>query len=89
MNHDNDETLQRVEDSEEDLEEGGAAVGDGQHSGHPGEGQEGQNHAGAPQRCPAGRENNRLDTTGSRRLQWTSAPLLAELCSLLLFDCKA
>lgn len=49
MNHDNDETLQRVEDSEEDLEEGRATVGDGQDSRHPGEGQEGQNNAGAPQ----------------------------------------
>ncbi len=49
VNHDNDEALQRVEHGKEDLEEGGAAVGDGQDSGHPGEGQEGQNHAGAPQ----------------------------------------
>ncbi len=54
MNHDDDEALQRVEDGEEDLEEGGAAVGDGQDGRHPGEGQEGQNHAGAPQRRPAG-----------------------------------
>ena len=54
MHHDDDETLQRVEDGEEDLEEGGAAVGDGQDGGHPGEGQEGQNHARAPQRCSEG-----------------------------------
>lgn len=53
VNHDNDETLQGVEDSEEDLEECGATVGDGQDSRHPGEGQEGQNHAGAPKWCPA------------------------------------
>lgn len=49
VDHDNDETLQRVEDGEEDLEEGGAAVSDGQDGRHPGEGQEGQNHTGAPQ----------------------------------------
>lgn len=49
MDHDNDETLQRVEDGEEDLEEGGAAVSDGQDGRHPGEGKEGQNHTGAPQ----------------------------------------
>ena len=49
MNHDDDETLQRVEHGEEDLEEGRAAVGDGEDGGHPGEGQERQNHAGAPQ----------------------------------------
>lgn len=36
MHHDDDETLQRVEDGEKDLEEGGAAVGDGQNGGHPG-----------------------------------------------------
>lgn len=54
MDHDNDETLQGVEDGEEDLEECGATVGDGQDGRHPGEGQEGQNHAGAPERCPAG-----------------------------------
>lgn len=29
VDHDNDETFQRVEDGEEDLEEGGAAVSDG------------------------------------------------------------
>lgn len=49
MNHDNDKSLQRVEDSKEDLEEGRAAVGNGQDGRHPGEGQERQNHAGAPQ----------------------------------------
>lgn len=49
MNHDNDETLQRVEDSKEDLEKGRAAVCDGQDSRHPGEGQERQNHTRAPQ----------------------------------------
>lgn len=41
VNHDDDETLQRVEDGEEDLEKGGAAVGDGQDGRHPGEGQQG------------------------------------------------
>lgn len=62
MNHDDDETLQRVEDGKQDLEDGGAAVSDGQDRRHPGEGQQGQNHAGAPQRCPEGLEN-RLDAT--------------------------
>lgn len=54
VDHDNDEALQRVEDGEEDLEEGRAAVCDGQDSGHPGEGQERQNDTGTPQRCPEG-----------------------------------
>lgn len=58
VNHDNNETLQRVEDGKENLEEGGAAVGDGQDGRHPGEGQQRQNHAGAPQRCSAGGENS-------------------------------
>lgn len=49
VHHDDDETLQRVEDGEENLKEGRAAVCDGQDGRHPGEGQEGQNHAGAPQ----------------------------------------
>lgn len=80
MNHDNDETLQRVEDSEEDLEEGGATVCDGQDSRHPGEGQERQNHAGAPQRRPAGPEDSTSDAIVSRRLH---------ILLLLLFDCKA
>lgn len=57
VNHDDDETFQRVEDGEEDLEEGGAAVRDGQHGRHPGEGQQGQNHTGAPERRPEGLEN--------------------------------
>lgn len=56
VDHDDDETLQRVKDGKEDLEEGRAAVGDGQDGRHPGEGQEGQNHAGAPQRCSADRK---------------------------------
>ena len=54
MHHDDDKALQRVEDSEEDLEERGAPVGDGQDGRHPGEGQQGQNHTGAPQGRPAG-----------------------------------
>lgn len=49
VNHDDDETFQRVEDGEQDLEEGGAAVSDGQDGRHPGEGQQGQNHTGAPE----------------------------------------
>ena len=49
VNHDDDETFQRDEDGKEDLEKGGAAVSDGQHSRHPGEGQQGQNHTGAPE----------------------------------------
>lgn len=53
MHHHDDEALQRVEDSKEDLEEGGPAVGDGEHSGHPGQRQQRQHHAGAPQRGPA------------------------------------
>lgn len=68
MNHDDDETLQRVEDGKQDLEEGGAAVSDGQDRRHPGEGQQGQNHTGAPQRCPGGLEN-RLDATDCLRHQ--------------------
>lgn len=57
VNHDDDETFQRVENGEEDLEEGGAAVGDGQDGRHPGEGQQGQNHTGAPEWRPEGSEN--------------------------------
>lgn len=53
VHHHNDEALQRVEDGEEDLEEGGPAVGDGEHGGHPGQRQQRQHHAGAPQRGPA------------------------------------
>lgn len=53
VHHDDDEALQRVEDREEDLEEGGAAVGDGEHGRHPGQRQQRQHHAGAPQRGPA------------------------------------
>lgn len=49
MHHDDDETLQRVKDCEEDLEEGGAAVSDGEDGRHPGESQEGQHHTGTPQ----------------------------------------
>lgn len=54
MNHDDDEALQRVENGKEDLEEGRAAVCDGEHGGHPGESQQRQDHTGAPQRCPVG-----------------------------------
>ena len=60
VHHDNDESLQGVEDSEEDLEESGAAVRDGQHRRHPGQRQEREDHAGAPQRRPAGQ---RVSTT--------------------------
>lgn len=63
VHHDNDEPLQWVEDGKEDLKEGWAAVCDGQDGRHPGEGQERQNHAGAPQWCPAAGENSRLVTT--------------------------
>lgn len=58
MHHDDDEAFQRIKHSEQDLEEGGASVGDGQDSRHPGEGQERQNHTGAPQRRPGGWEGN-------------------------------
>lgn len=58
VNHDDDEALQRVENGKEDLEEGRSAVGDGEHGGHPGEGQQRQDHAGAPQRRPVGQERN-------------------------------
>lgn len=54
VHHDNDEAFQGIEDSKEDLEECGAPVGDGEDGRHPCEGQEGQNHAGAPQGGPAG-----------------------------------
>lgn len=47
-----DKALCRVEDGEERLEEDGAAVCHGQDSRHPGECQQGQHHAGAPERCP-------------------------------------
>lgn len=57
MNHDDDKTFQRVKDGEEDLEEGGAAVRDGQDGRHPGEGQQGQNHTGTPERRTEGLEN--------------------------------
>lgn len=70
MNHDDDETFQRVEDGKQDLEEGGAAVRDGQDSRHPGEGQQGQNHTGAPEWCPEGLEHT-LDATDFLGLQWT------------------
>lgn len=55
VHHDDDEALQRVEDGEEDLKEDGALVRHGEHGRHPGESQQGQDHAGAPQRCPGGR----------------------------------
>lgn len=48
-----DKALRRVEDSKEGLEEDGAAVCHGQDGGHPGERQQGQHHAGAPERGPA------------------------------------
>lgn len=54
VHHHNDEAFQGVKDGKEDLEEGGAPVGDGQDGRHPREGQEGQNHTGAPQGGPAG-----------------------------------
>ena len=54
VHHHYDEAFQRIKDSEEDLEECGAPVGDGQDGWHPGEGQEGQDHTGAPQGRPAG-----------------------------------
>lgn len=55
VHHDDDEALQRVEDGEEDLEEGRPAVGDGEHGRHPGQRQQRQHHAGAPQRSPGDR----------------------------------
>lgn len=54
VHHDNNKAFQRIKDSKEDLEEGGASVGNGEDSRHPCEGQEGQNHTGAPQGRPAG-----------------------------------
>lgn len=59
VHHDNDEALQWIKDSKEDLEECRAPVGDGEDGWHPSEGQEGQNYTGAPQWRPAGREGNR------------------------------
>lgn len=57
VHSDDDEALDGVEDGEEDLEEDGAPVGHGEHGRHPGQRQQGKDHAGAPQRCPgAGRE---------------------------------
>ena len=53
VHHDDDKTLQGVEDGEEDLEQSRAAVRDGQHGGHPGQGEQWQHHTGAPQRRPA------------------------------------
>lgn len=50
--HDDDEALQRVEDGKEDLKEDGTLVRHGQHRRHPGEGQQRQDHAGAPERRP-------------------------------------
>lgn len=47
-----DKALRRVEDSEEGLEEDGAAVGHGQDGRHPGERQQGQHHTGAPEGGP-------------------------------------
>lgn len=54
MHHDDDEALQRIKDSEENLKEDGALVCHGEHGRHPGEGQQGQDHAGAPQGGPGG-----------------------------------
>ena len=53
VHHDDDKALQGVEDGEEDLEQGRATVRDGQHGGHPGQGEQWQHHTGAPQRRPA------------------------------------
>lgn len=50
VDHDDDETFQGVKDGKEDLEEGRAAVSDGEHGGHPGERQERENNAGTPER---------------------------------------
>lgn len=47
-----DKALRRVEDSEEGLEEDGAAVCHGQDSRHPGERQQRQHHTGAPKGGP-------------------------------------
>lgn len=52
MHHDDDKTLQRVKDGEEDLKEDGALVCHGEHRRHPGESQQRQDHTGAPQRRP-------------------------------------
>lgn len=52
VHHDDDKTLQRVKDGEEDLKEDGALVCHGEHGRHPGESQQRQDHAGAPERRP-------------------------------------
>lgn len=59
VDHDDDKSLQGVEDGEEDLEKRRAPVGDGQDCRHPGESQQGQHHAGAPQGCPVKGEGKR------------------------------
>lgn len=52
MHSSDDKALRRVEDSEEGLEEDGAPVCHGQDGRHPGERQQGQHYAGAPERGP-------------------------------------
>lgn len=44
VHHDDDKTLQGVEDGEEDLKEDGALVCHGEHRRHPGESQQRQDH---------------------------------------------
>lgn len=58
VHHDDDKTLQRVKDGEENLKKDGALVGHGEHRRHPGESQQRQDHTGAPERRPetGGRE---------------------------------
>lgn len=89
VNHHNDKTFQGVENGKKDLEKGRAAVGDGQDSWHPGEGQERQDHTGAPQWCPEGVKKRGSDIaahTGCKDISAVS--LLAETYSLMLFACE-
>lgn len=62
VHHHDDEALERVEDGEEDLEKSRAPVCDGQHGGHPGQSQQGEYNARAPQRRTAGTQHDVLTT---------------------------
>lgn len=63
-----DKALRRVEDREQGLEEDGAAVCHGQDGRHPGERQQGQHHAGAPERGPADEADGPSGTLPGARL---------------------
>lgn len=85
VHHDDDKTLQRVKDGEEDLKEDGALVCHGEHRRHPGESQQRQDHTGAPQGCPE--RKGRRDISADGRKMGQSTPFWGGGGFLLLRAC--